>query len=102
MVNRAPRRQVVGQQFPGTAASDGITDAVDNLASRVLGRTTARHSGRDEKFEVLPLGIGDVAVVRLAKFHLDRVPNLFKLPLSSALETYMARRAKEYSTKPDA
>ena len=65
----------MGEQVPGAAAADGVTDAVDDLATSVFGRPAARLSGRDEQFQILPLSISDVTVVRLAGFHLDSIAN---------------------------
>src|SRR6202007_1391070 len=82
MVDGTPRRQVVGEQFPGAAAADGVTDAINDLASGVLGGPAARLGGGDERLQILPLGIVDVTVVRLARFHLD---SLAKPSFSNAL-----------------
>src|SRR5262249_16756543 len=73
MVNRTPRRQVVRKQFPSAAAADGVTDAIDDLPSRMFGRTAARLGGWDEQLQILPLSIGEITVVRLAAFHLPSV-----------------------------
>src|SRR5215472_5753820 len=82
MVNRTTRRQVVRKQFPSAAAADGVTDAIDDLASRVFGRTAARLGGWDEQLQILPLSIGEITVVRLAGFHLASVA---KTSFSNAL-----------------
>src|SRR5262249_5436750 len=82
MVNRTPRRQVVRKQFPSAAAADGVTDAIDDLASRVFGRTAARLGGWDEQLQILPLSIGEITVLRLAGSHLASVA---KTSFSNAL-----------------
>src|SRR5262249_22536366 len=82
MVNRTPRRQVVRKQFPSAAAADGVTDAIDDLPSRMFGRTAARLGGWDEQLQILPLSIGEITVVRLAGFHLASVA---KASFSNAL-----------------
>src|SRR5215472_14288017 len=82
MVNRTPRRQVVRKQFPSAAAADGVTDAIDDLPSRMFGRTAARLGGWDEQLQILPLSIGEITVVRLAGFHLASVT---KASFSNAL-----------------
>ena len=47
----------MGGQVPGAAAADGVTDAVDDLATSVFEKPAARLSGRDEQFQILPLSI---------------------------------------------
>src|ERR1700757_1868725 len=100
MVDGTPRRQVVGKQFPGAAAADGVTDAINDLASGVLGRPAARLGGRDERLQILPLGIGDVTVVRLARFHLDSLakPSFSNALLISKHRLLAATRSRYRST----
>jgi hypothetical protein len=95
MVYGTPRRQVMGEQFPCTATADGVTDAVDNLPPCVFGRTAARHRGRNERFQISPLSIGKVTVVRLARSHLARVPHA---SFSNALLDYFTRLNTKYAS----
>src|SRR3954452_5833276 len=42
VIDRAPGRQIVRQQFPGTAAAHGIEDTVQNLTAAMFYRTATR------------------------------------------------------------
>src|SRR4051812_29224104 len=63
MIDRAPRRKVMGQQFPGTAAPHSIEDGVENLATTVPGRTATGFGGRNKRFQLFPFGIREVGIV---------------------------------------
>src|SRR3954453_15009106 len=69
MINSSPRRQIMRQQFPGTSTADCVEDAVQDFPSAVYGRASARLHHRDERFQVCPLGVGHVSVVRAPAGH---------------------------------
>lgn len=65
-VDGLPGREVVGEQPPGRPAAEVVEDGVEDLAER--GRRPAALGGsglrfREEGFEGLPLGVGQVGVV---------------------------------------
>ena len=67
MIDRTPRRQIVRQQFPSTAAVHGIEDAMENFAAAMLRRATAGFGRRHERDQLFPFGIGEVGIIRGAR-----------------------------------
>src|SRR3954451_15267619 len=87
MIDSSPRRQIMRQQFPGTSTSDCVEDAVQDFPSAVYWRTAARFSCGHEWLQMLPLGVGQVRIVRSAARH----------PCSSAYGTdpFQTRKSKQ-------
>ena len=66
VVDGLPRRQVLGQQPPGTARAQPVQHRVEQLAALVEGRPPAGHGLGDERAEDLPLGVGQVGAAAAA------------------------------------
>src|SRR4051794_29415924 len=75
MIHSAPRRQIMRQQFPCSAAADCVEDAIENLSSAVLRGTASRLGSGHERLDVVPLGVSQVSVVRSAAGH--RCPSAY-------------------------
>src|SRR5215831_19989204 len=83
MIDRMPRRQIVGQQFPCAAAANCVTDPIHDLAACMFGRTPSRFGCGHERFQAIPFGIREISIVGLAIFHLAMLGGrLFKRALS--------------------
>src|ERR1039457_1930416 len=67
MVHGFPMGKVGGQIAPGTAALDQIQDGI-NDAPPILGWASAFGGFGQHRFEVSPLGVGEVGIVR-SDFH---------------------------------
>src|SRR5438270_686172 len=67
MIDRAPGWQVVGPQFPGTAAVHRIEDAVENLVAAMPGRLAAGLDGGHERHQLFPFCIGEIGIVRASR-----------------------------------
>jgi hypothetical protein len=62
MVNRFPRREVVWQESPGTAALDDVEDGVKDLAQRMDPGTPGGFGSRKEGLQAAPFGVGEVGL----------------------------------------
>jgi hypothetical protein len=80
----------VRQQFPRAATANGVTDRIHDLAPGMFGRAATGFCDWHKRLEVVPLGIGEVGVVRLAESHLDSVRPLQSL---NAVERRLFKRA---------
>jgi hypothetical protein len=58
MVDGLPRREVVWQQAPSTAATNYVEDGVKDLAQGVYPGPSGGFRGRDMRLYVGPFGIG--------------------------------------------
>src|SRR5215212_2973991 len=63
VVDGPPRREVVGQQSPSTAAARYVEDGVEDLAQGVEARATGGSGDRQMRLEYLPLLVGEVGLV---------------------------------------
>src|SRR5215471_826522 len=83
MIDRAPRRQIVGQQFPCAAAANRVTDPIHDLAACVYGRTPSGFGCGHERFQANPFRISEIRIVGSTVFHVDSLRDyLFKRALS--------------------
>src|SRR3954453_14258548 len=69
MVDSSPWWQIMRQQLPGTATTNGVEDAVQDFPSAVYGRAAARLRHRDERLQGFPFRIGQVSFVWSAARH---------------------------------
>src|SRR5215472_10984839 len=86
MIDRTPRGQIVGQQFPRAAAANGVTDPIDDRATRVFGRTPSGFGCGHERFQAIPFRIRKIRIVGSTLFHVDRLRDyLFKRALRETI-----------------
>jgi hypothetical protein len=86
MIDRTPRRQIVGQQFLCAAAANRVTNPSHDLTPRVLGRPPAGFGCGHERFQAIPFRISDIRIVGSTVFHVDRLRDyLFKRALRLSL-----------------
>src|SRR5260370_37044019 len=60
-------------QFPSAATANRVRNHIQDLTPSVFGGTLAVFWGGNQRLQAAPLGIGEIAVVRSAAFHLDSV-----------------------------
>jgi len=66
VVDAAPRRKVVGEQAPRTAAPYDVEDGVEYLTQRVDSGTSGGLGSRKVGLQAAPFGIGEVGLVCLS------------------------------------
>src|ERR1700722_1012989 len=69
MVSDFPRRQIVRQHPPCSAAAHLIEDSTHDLTPRILGGSTTRLHRRNQRLDAVPLLLGQIGRVRLTFFH---------------------------------
>jgi hypothetical protein len=65
-VHGVPVGQIVGQRPPDAAIVGEVEDAVDNLADVHTAVAPTGLRGRDQRLQVLPLGVGQIAGIACA------------------------------------
>ena len=63
VVDGLPRREVVGQKAPSTAAAYHVKNRVEDLAQAMQARSPFVFWERQERFEALPLFVGEIGQV---------------------------------------
>src|SRR4051812_23094996 len=62
MIDRAPSRQIVGQQVPSAHTASHVENGVEDFAAAVFRRTTTGFHGRHERGQLFPFGLREVRV----------------------------------------
>jgi hypothetical protein len=66
MVDGLPRRELVGQQTPGTSATHDVEDCVKKLTQGTYSGPPSGYGGRQVRLYALPLFVGEVGWVSLS------------------------------------
>jgi hypothetical protein len=87
MVDRLPRREVVGEQAPLAPALEHVEDGVEDLAQGVQPGASWGFGGREVGLYVGPFGIGKVGLICFSHARYPTEP-LSQDPFSDSLSTH--------------